>query len=143
MPLYDYLCEACGRTSEVLQRFADPPLESCPHCGGKVKKQPSAPAFHLKGSGWYATDFKGGGAKPAAKAEGGSDSKDSGKGAAPACGTGACAAVTASALEGRSPFDTWVPVQLPGGLLEIKVKADRSQVWLKGPAKFVFEGRVP
>lgn len=60
-----------------------------------------------------------------------------------ACGTGACAAVTASALEGRSPFDAWVPVQLPGGLLEIKVKADRSQVWLKGPAKFVFEGRVP
>ena len=57
MPLYDYLCEACGRTSEVLQRFADPPLESCPHCGGKVKKQPSAPAFHLKGSGWYATDY--------------------------------------------------------------------------------------
>ncbi|MFZ5440796.1 MAG: diaminopimelate epimerase [Myxococcota bacterium] len=60
-----------------------------------------------------------------------------------ACGTGACAAVTASALAGRSPFDTWVPVKLPGGLLEIKVKADRSQVWLKGPAQFVFEGKLP
>lgn len=60
-----------------------------------------------------------------------------------ACGTGACAAVTASALAGRSPFDEWVPVQLPGGVLEIKVAADRSQVWLKGPARFVFEGKLP
>ena len=59
-----------------------------------------------------------------------------------ACGTGACAAVVASALEGRSPFEAWVPVQLPGGLLEIKVAADRSQVWLKGPVRFVFEGRA-
>jgi diaminopimelate epimerase len=60
-----------------------------------------------------------------------------------ACGTGACAAVVASALEGRSPFDAWVPVQLPGGVLDIKVAADRSQVWLKGPVRFVFEGQVP
>ena len=60
-----------------------------------------------------------------------------------ACGTGACAAVVASALDGRSPFDQWVPVQLPGGLLEIKAAADRSQVWLKGPVRFVFEGGLP
>jgi diaminopimelate epimerase len=60
-----------------------------------------------------------------------------------ACGTGACAAVVASALDGRSPFDTWVPVQLPGGVLDIKVSADRSQVWLRGPVRFVFEGTVP
>lgn len=59
-----------------------------------------------------------------------------------ACGTGACAAVVASALEGRSPFDTWVPVQLPGGLLDIKVAKDLSQVWLRGPVRFVFEGSV-
>jgi diaminopimelate epimerase len=60
-----------------------------------------------------------------------------------ACGTGACAAVVASALAQRSPFDAWVPVQLPGGRLEIKVRADRSQVWLRGPVAFVFEGRLP
>lgn len=60
-----------------------------------------------------------------------------------ACGTGACAAVVASALDGRSPFDTWVPVKLPGGLLEIKVAKDLSQVWLKGPVRFVFEGALP
>lgn len=60
-----------------------------------------------------------------------------------ACGTGACAAVVASALDGRSPFDTWVPVQLPGGLLEIKVINDLSQVFLRGPVRFVFEGQLP
>ena len=60
-----------------------------------------------------------------------------------ACGTGACAAVVASALAGQSPFDAWVPVELPGGQLEIKALSDRSQVWLRGPARFVFEGRLP
>jgi putative FmdB family regulatory protein len=67
MPLYEYLCEACGRRTEVLQSFDDPPLAACPHCGGAVKKQFSAPAFHLKGSGWYATDYakKSGGGESA------------------------------------------------------------------------------
>jgi len=60
-----------------------------------------------------------------------------------ACGTGACAAVVASALDGRSPFDVWVPVQLPGGVLDIKVAADLSQVWLRGPVRFVYSGTVP
>jgi diaminopimelate epimerase len=60
-----------------------------------------------------------------------------------ACGTGACAAVVASALEGRSPFDQWVPVQLPGGVLDIKVQANLGQVWLRGPVRFVFEGQLP
>lgn len=60
-----------------------------------------------------------------------------------ACGTGACATVAASALAGRSPFDAWVPVELPGGLLDIKVARDLSQVWLRGPVRFVFEGRLP
>lgn len=59
-----------------------------------------------------------------------------------ACGTGACAAVVANGLAGRGPFDAWVPVQLPGGLLEIKVARDLTQVWLKGPVRFVFEGRL-
>jgi diaminopimelate epimerase len=60
-----------------------------------------------------------------------------------ACGTGACAAVTAAALAGRAPFDAWVPVELPGGVLEIKVAADRSMVWLRGPVASVFEGVLP
>ncbi|MBL9037956.1 MAG: diaminopimelate epimerase [Archangium sp.] len=59
-----------------------------------------------------------------------------------ACGTGACASVAASALAGRTPFDAWVPVRLPGGMLDIKVARDLSMVWLRGPATRVFEGTV-
>lgn len=59
-----------------------------------------------------------------------------------ACGTGACAAVVAAALDGRSPFDQWVPVQLPGGVLEIKVSENLSQVWLRGAVRFVFKGEL-
>lgn len=60
-----------------------------------------------------------------------------------ACGTGACAAVVAAALEGRVPWDQWLPVELPGGLLEIRAAKDLHQVWLKGPVRFVFSGTLP
>ena len=59
-----------------------------------------------------------------------------------ACGTGACAAVVASMLEKRSPADEWVPVQLPGGVLEIKVARDLSQVWLRGTVHRVYQGQL-
>lgn len=57
MPLYEYLCDSCGQRIEALQRLADPPLEVCPNCNGKLKKLLSAPAFQFKGSGWYVTDY--------------------------------------------------------------------------------------
>jgi putative FmdB family regulatory protein len=58
MPLYEYQCEACGARFEVIRKFSDPPLEVCPTCGkGPIQKLVSSPAFHLKGSGWYATDY--------------------------------------------------------------------------------------
>ena len=58
MPLYEYNCEACGATFELIRKFSDPPADSCPKCGqGPVRKLVSSPAFHLKGSGWYATDY--------------------------------------------------------------------------------------
>lgn len=57
MPIYDYQCERCGETTEVLQRVSDPPLERCPRCKGPVRKRPSAPAFQFRGSGWYVTDY--------------------------------------------------------------------------------------
>jgi putative FmdB family regulatory protein len=57
MPLYEYLCDACGHRFEVIQKFSDPPVEACPKCGGKVQKQVAAPAFQFKGSGWYITDY--------------------------------------------------------------------------------------
>ena len=57
MPLREYQCDACGHRFEVIQRMSDPPLEACPKCGDILRKLQAAPAFHLKGSGWYATDY--------------------------------------------------------------------------------------
>jgi putative FmdB family regulatory protein len=57
MPLREYLCDACGHRFEVIQKMSDPPLEVCPKCGGVVHKLQAAPAFHLKGTGWYVTDY--------------------------------------------------------------------------------------
>jgi putative FmdB family regulatory protein len=84
MPLYEYLCEACGHRVEVIQKFSDPLLETCPKCGGPVHKEQSSPAFQFKGTGWYVTDYAkkdGGSGKGGDKAAGGqSDEKKSGTG---------------------------------------------------------------
>ncbi|MGE5639885.1 MAG: FmdB family zinc ribbon protein [Clostridia bacterium] len=59
MPIYEYRCEACGHQDEHLQKVSEAPLKVCPACGkASYKKQLSAAGFQLKGSGWYATDFK-------------------------------------------------------------------------------------
>jgi putative FmdB family regulatory protein len=57
MPLREYQCDACGHRFEVIQKMSDPPLEVCPKCGGVIRKLQAAPAFHLKGTGWYVTDY--------------------------------------------------------------------------------------
>ena len=57
MPLYEYQCEACGHRFEVIQKFSDPPVETCQRCGGAVRKLLSSPAIQFKGSGWYITDY--------------------------------------------------------------------------------------
>jgi len=57
MPLYEYQCQSCGKKFEVIQKFTDEPLTVHPECGGPAEKLFSAPAFHLKGTGWYATDY--------------------------------------------------------------------------------------
>jgi putative FmdB family regulatory protein len=72
MPLYEYLCDACGHRFEVIQKFSDAPLELCPKCGGRVHKLQSAPAFQFKGTGWYVTDYakkQGAGDKPEGSAK--------------------------------------------------------------------------
>ena len=70
MPIYEYRCSSCGHEVEALQRLADAPLLDCPAChAAALIKLVSAAAIQLKGSGWYATDFKGG-AKPAKSADG-------------------------------------------------------------------------
>ncbi len=63
MPIYAYKCESCGHAKDVLQKVSDAPLTECPACGAATfSKQLTAAGFQLKGSGWYATDFKGGAA---------------------------------------------------------------------------------
>lgn len=83
MPIYAYRCGACGHAKDVLQKLSDAPLTVCPACGAEsFSKQVTAAGFQLKGSGWYATDFRGGStaaaatsaAAPAAGAEGGATS---------------------------------------------------------------------
>lgn len=70
MPIYEYRCASCGNEHEALQKFTEPPLTTCPACHqNTLTKLLSAAGFKLKGSGWYATDFKNG-SKPAAKTDG-------------------------------------------------------------------------
>lgn len=72
MPIYAYKCESCGFSKDVLQKMSDAPLSDCPSCGGSsFKKQLTAAGFQLKGSGWYATDFKGGSTAAPASTPGG------------------------------------------------------------------------
>jgi len=66
MPIYEYRCSSCGSDHEALQKLSEPLLVTCPHCHkDALVKQVSAAGFHLKGSGWYVTDFRNG-SKPAA-----------------------------------------------------------------------------
>ena len=72
MPLYEYECTTCHKHTEKIQKFSDPEITVCPHCGGKLERVVSAPAISFKGGGWYADGY--GNAKP--KSSG--DSKTSG-----------------------------------------------------------------
>ena len=84
MPLYEYQCTACGKLTEKRQKFSDPEITDCPHCGGHLERTITAPAVQFKGGGWYADLYskgkkpvasassEGGGSGDAAKAEGGS-----------------------------------------------------------------------
>ncbi len=90
MPIYAYKCESCGFAKDVLQKMSDPLLTDCPSCGkSSFQKQVTAAGFQLKGSGWYATDFKGSGAAPSTAV-------------APASGDSAPAATTDAASGGKT-----------------------------------------
>ena len=75
MPVYEYHCTKCQKTFEVMRKFSDPPLTEHEDCGGALERLLSAPAFQLKGTGWYVTDYAKSGAKPAPSSQ-----SDSGKG---------------------------------------------------------------
>jgi putative FmdB family regulatory protein len=59
MPIYEYQCDQCGKIQEAIQKFSDRPLTQCKHCSGKLNKLISHSTFHLKGTGWYVTDYAG------------------------------------------------------------------------------------
>lgn len=60
MPIYEYECKKCGQIKEVFQKFSDKPLTKCKKCSGKLHKLISHSSFHLKGTGWYVTDYANG-----------------------------------------------------------------------------------
>jgi putative FmdB family regulatory protein len=75
MPLYDYRCDKCDETFEVLQKFSDEPLKVHEGCGGQVERLLSPPALQFKGSGWYVTDYAKGGKSPSTSGNGHAESK--------------------------------------------------------------------
>jgi putative FmdB family regulatory protein len=79
VPLYEYQCKSCHTLTERIQKFSDPPLSVCPHCGGEMEQLLSAPAVQFKGAGWYVTDYarKGSGAPKDGKNTGDSSAKAS------------------------------------------------------------------
>ena len=109
MPIYEYRCSECGFQEEYLQKVSEPPMTVCPSCGkATFQKLLTAAGFQLKGSGWYATDFRNSGskaakpsdskpaagsaAKPDGKADAKSETKPKAKSEAPASGGGGTAA---------------------------------------------------
>ena len=99
MPIYAYKCDACGFAKDVLQKMSDPLLSECPNCGKcTFTKQLTAAGFQLKGSGWYATDFKGSGSGSGAAAASGSPAADG----AASSGDAAVPAATAAAPAAQS-----------------------------------------
>ena len=104
MPIYAYKCSDCGHARDVLQKMSDPVLTVCPACGAEsFTKQVTAAGFQLKGSGWYATDFKGG-AAPGPSADKG------GEAAAPA---GADSAAAPAAKESAKESPKAAPAAAP------------------------------
>jgi putative FmdB family regulatory protein len=105
MPLYEYKCTACHKHTEKIQKFSDPEITVCPHCGGHLERVLSAPAVSFKGGGWYADGY--GNAKPKSSGDGagkeasnskpGSDSTKDSKPAADSATAGATATAPAPA----------------------------------------------
>lgn len=80
MPIYEYRCEKCGKTFEVIQKFSDAPVETHAECGGHVERLISTSALQFKGSGWYVTDYARKSSKGASSSGNGSNSSSAGEG---------------------------------------------------------------
>jgi putative FmdB family regulatory protein len=76
MPIYEYECVDCGKQCEVIQKFSDEPLSTCPECGGQLHKLISQTSFILKGNGWYVTDYASPERKKAVESDGAAPAKN-------------------------------------------------------------------
>lgn len=103
MPIYEYRCAKCGEF-DIMQRITDKPLRKCPTCKGKVEKLVSNTSFHLKGSGWYLTDYagKGGKAEGASAKESSKSEKESSKSDSGAAGAGEAKTSSKPEKKGKS-----------------------------------------
>ncbi len=101
MPLYEYECTACHQHTEKIQKFSDPEITVCPHCGGALERVLSAPAISFKGGGWYADGY--GNAKP--KSTGASETKSDTRSAASGSGSSS----ESSAAPASAPAATAAP----------------------------------
>lgn len=117
MPIYAYKCGSCGHAKDVLQKLSDSPLTQCPACGAPAfSKQVTAAGFQLKGSGWYATDFRGSGSAPAAAAADDGKATEAGKSADGAKTDGAAKPSESAAKtsdNAAKPAETSAPAKKP------------------------------
>ncbi len=110
MPIYAYRCSSCGHEKDVLQKLSDPALTACPACGAATfAKQVTAAGFQLKGSGWYATDFKGGNSTK--KADGDKTEAGVSDGAKPDPGKTDSGKTDASKSDSSKPVDSGTPAK--------------------------------
>ena len=127
MPIYAYKCGSCGHAKDVLQKLSDAPLSQCPACGAPAfSKQVTAAGFQLKGSGWYATDFRGGNnaAAPAAEEGKAGEGAKAGEVAKPA--DGAKPAEGAKLDDGAKPAEAAKPGDTAKGAGSSKPDAPAS-----------------
>ena len=112
MPIYAYRCESCGHAKDVIQKFSDAPLTVCPECNADAfRKQLTAPAFQLKGSGWYVTDFRDQGGKGKAAKPDEAKAGDS----TPAAGGSNAPTETAAAAKSESSASSGTSGSTSGG----------------------------
>ncbi len=105
MPLYEYECKECGRRTEKIQKFSDPELTVCPHCGGRIERTLTAPAAHFKGGGWYKDLYSS--AKPASAktgdaAKSGGDTSKPSESSAPAASSDGSSSTSSSSSSAAS-----------------------------------------
>jgi putative FmdB family regulatory protein len=107
MPIYAYRCQQCGHAKDVIQKFSDAPLTVCPACDADAfRKQLTAPAFQLKGGGWYVTDFRDSGKGKAPEAKSSDSTSTEGAAASPTSAPAQAASSGASATANTSGAST-------------------------------------